>query len=73
MKVKAMVLKAFNALLIFLNFSLAIFTLLISYGVSLTFGLSITVLVLVIFGIVVLYCFCLWGIGYYGSKFRCKV
>lgn len=52
MKVKAMVLKAFNALLIFLNFSLAIFTLLISYGVSLTFGLSITVLVLVIFGIV---------------------
>lgn len=59
MKVKAMVLKAFNALLIFLNFSLAIFTLLISYGVSLTFGLSITVLVLVIFGVVVLYCFCL--------------
>lgn len=59
MKVKAMVLKAFNALLIFLNFSLAIFTLLISYGVSLTFGLSITVLVLVIFAIVVLYCFCL--------------
>lgn len=59
MKVKAMVLKAFNALLIFLNFSLAIFTLLISYGVSLTFGLSITVLALVIFGIVVLYCFCL--------------
>ena len=59
MKVKAIVLKAFNALLIFLNFSLAIFTLLISYGVSLTFGLSITVLVLVIFGIVVLYCFCL--------------
>ena len=59
MKVKAMVLKAFNALLIFLNFILAIFTLLISYGVSLTFGLSITVLVLVIFGIVVLYCFCL--------------
>ena len=59
MKVKAMVLKAFNALLIFLNFGLAIFTLLISYGVSLTFGLSITVLVLVIFGIVVLYCFCL--------------
>lgn len=57
MKVKAMVLKAFNALLIFLNFSLATFTLLISYGVSLTFGLSITVLVLVIFGIVVLYCF----------------
>lgn len=52
MKIKAMVLKAFNALLIFLNFSLAIFTLLISYGVSLTFGLSITVLVLVIFGIV---------------------
>lgn len=59
MKVKAMVLKAFNALLIFLNFSLAIFTLLISYGVSLTFGLSITVLVLVSFGIVILYCFCL--------------
>ena len=59
MKVKAMVLKAFNALLIFLNFILAIFTLLISYGVSLTFGLSIMVLVLVIFGIVVLYCFCL--------------
>ena len=59
MKVKAMVLKVFNALLIFLNFSLAIFTLLISYGVSLTFGLSITVLVLVIFCIVVLYCFCL--------------
>lgn len=59
MKVKAMVLKAFNALLIFLNFSLAIFTLLISYGVSLTFGLSITVLALVIFGIVVLYYFCL--------------
>lgn len=58
-EVKGMALKAFNALLIFLNFSLAIFTLLISYGVSLTFGLSITVLVLVIFGIVVLYYFCL--------------
>lgn len=51
-EVKGVVLKAFNALLIFLNFSLAIFTLLISYGVSLTFGLSITLLVLVIFGIV---------------------
>lgn len=58
-EVKGMALKAFNALLIFLNFSLVIFTLLISYGVSLTFGLSITVLVLVMFGIVVLYCFCL--------------
>ena len=52
MKVKVMVLKAFNALLIFLNFILAIFTLLISYRVSLTFGFSITLLVLVIFGIV---------------------
>lgn len=51
-EVKGMALKAFNALLIFLNFSLAIFTLLISYRVSLTFGFSITLLVLVIFGIV---------------------
>ena len=58
-KVKKMALKAFNALLIFLNFSLAIFILLISYGVSLAFCLSIAVLVLVIFGIVVSYCFCL--------------
>lgn len=56
-KVKEMALKAFNALLIFLNFSLAIFILLISYGVSLAFCLSIAVLVLVIFGIVVSYCF----------------
>lgn len=52
MKIEEKMLKVLNTVLIFFNFSLAIFTLLISYGVSLAFGLSITLLFLVIFGIV---------------------
>lgn len=51
MKIEEKMLTALNIVLIFFNFSLAIFTLFISYEVSLVFGLRTTILLLLIFGI----------------------
>lgn len=50
-KIEEKMLKILNIVLIFFNFSLAIFTLFISYKVNMGFGLRITILLLLIFGI----------------------